>query len=369
MLDWLNFTIELQHKTIPNGSCIIFDENGEITRGFDTKRFIEGSFDSRVAVISTSALYWYSEAMLTLGLYNGKDGNGESSAVSFVGNPAKYLQGHNIIGTSCLRALAIGVVSDIFPKLGFTNLQLEEAISKIVHFNFWVTKVDITHLYDFGSNENVVNFMSTLPQTLKARGDRVSHEGNTVYVGKRSGLWAFKFYNKYIELQSPKKVHRLNSRFENTGLLDFAKGKLRAELVLHKKQLERLNVLHASKLQGEIDNLFNTFLGRFTMTNQRVNKAKLQSLGIRHQNTYYRWQQGEMPVTFLSKSAYYRHRSTLLEIGVDIALAPIIESERTFEIEPLPQVLSPKVVKLSDVPKNLIPYLVQPFKNNNIRIA
>ncbi len=370
MIDWLNFTIELQHETIPNGGCVVFDENGDIKRGFDIKRQIDGSHDSTIQVLSTSAFDFYSEVMIQLGLYKGSDSNGQSSAISFYGNPVKYLQGHNVIGTNCLRSLASAVIKDVFPKLGFSDSQLKFALKKIYSYDFWVTKIDITHMFDYGTHQNVENLMNTFIQTVKARGDRLSQDGNTFYIGKHSGLWSFKFYNKYNELISNSKHHKLNPKFKNTGLLAFAKGKLRAELVLRKKQLKRLNLLHASKLQGELDNLFNMFLGRFTMTNQRADKAKLQSLGIRHLNTYYRWKDGDNPKSFLSRPSFYRHRTQLLDIGIDIALPPIPDKERFAEIQPLPEVLSCKVVKWNDIPKNLMPYLIQPIKTKNlIRVA
>ncbi len=369
MIDWLNFTIEVQHPTIAHGRWFVLDEFGEVLRESDTFRNVEGSYDSTMQVCSTSAMDFYSDAMLELGLWKGNDSKGQSSAISFFGNPVKYLQGHNVIGTNCIRGLVIELITDIFPKIGLPDSAFFDAILKVQSLDFWVTRIDITQMYDLGTSKDVDDYIYMLPLTVKARGDRCDYTKSTFYVGKHSTLWSLKIYNKYKELLSRSKHHRLNPAFDETGLLDFAKGKLRSEVTLRKKQIDRLKMSHASKLQGELDNLYNDFLGRLTMTNQRENHAMIAGLSPRYQATYYRWKEGGNPRSFLTKATFYNHKRELLKCGIDISNPPIPVGERVAEIEPLQKVLAPRIIRFSDIPRDLMPHLVQPYKSGNLRIA
>lgn len=358
MIDWLDFTIELQHPTIAQGRWMIIDETGEVLRESDTLRKVEGSHDSTMQVTSRASIDFYSEAMLALGLYKGRDNASESSAISFYGNPSKFLQGHNVIGIECLRALASGVVNEVFPKLGLSDAVFFEALAKIQNFDFWVTRVDITNMFEIGTDNDVNDYLYMMPLTVKARGDRCDYTKSTFYVGKHSTIWTAKFYNKYKELISLSHKHRLNPKFNETGLLEFSKGKLRAEITLRKKQLDRLGVTHASKLQPKINDLFNDFMGRMTMTNQQANIKQLNDLTPTLRNTYERWRMGDNAKSFLKRHTFYRHKNELLSLGIDISLPPIPESQRVAEIKPLNKTLAPKIVRLHDIPKDLMPFIV-----------
>ncbi len=368
MIDWLNFTVEVQHPTIAQGHFCIIDEYGAVIRESETLKKIEGSYDSTIQVASTSAVNFYHQSLLELGLYKGRDDGKQSSAISFYGNPAKYLQGHNIIGCECIKTLAGELVKDVMPKLGLSDY-VAEVLVKINNLDFWVTRIDITKMFDLGSNENVENYLYMMPLTVKARGDRCDYTKGTFYVGKHSTLWSFKFYNKFRELNSKSKHHRLNINFTDTNLLDFSKGKLRAELLLRKKQLNKLSLTYAKNLQPKINKLYNEFMGRMTMTNQRANTAMLDSLGNTYKSTYYRWKEGENAKLFLKGKTFYRHKNALLEIGVDISKPPINEEERKIEVEPLTKTLQPRVVRWEDIPRDIMPYLIQPAKNNHLRVA
>ncbi len=369
MLDWLDFTIELQHPTIAQGRWCVVDENGEVLRESDTFRNVKGSYDSSINVASTSSSTFYSDAMIELGLYKGIDNGFLSSAISFYGNPAKYLQGHNIIGTDCIRSLVSALVKDVLPKLGLSDFYVNQALSKVHKLDFWITRIDITKMFDLGTNQNVEDYLYMMPLTVKARGDRCDYTKGTFYVGKHSTIWTAKFYNKYRELTSRSKHHRLNPIFTDTNLLDFSKGKLRAELTLRKKQLDILHLSYAKNLQPEINKLFREFMGRMTMTNQRANTVILTSLSPCYQSTYYRWKQGDNPISFLTRPSFYRHKSALLEVGIDISKPPIAEEQRKAEIQSLTKVLTPKIVRWSDIPNDIMPYLVQPISTSHLRVA
>lgn len=369
MIDWLDFTIEVQHNTIPSGRFMSVEYDGEVVFESDRMRKVEGSYSSNIHVSSRSSSDFYSTAMLELGLYKGIDNDQQSSAISFFGNPVKYLQGHNVIGSDCIRSYASELVKDVLPKLGFPSTVITECLKKITALDFWVTRIDITEMLDFGNNQDVDNYLYMMPHTVKARGDRCDYTKSTFYVGKHSGLWTTKFYNKYKELISRSKHHRLHPELQHTALLEFSKGKLRAELTLRKKQLDRLNVSHASKLQHQLKKLYFDFMGKMTMTNQTADIDKLQTLSDRYQATYYKWRDGLMPKTFLKKATFYNHKRELLNVGIDISIPPIEQADRVADIEPLTKTLAPRVVRWQDIPKDLMPYIVQPMKTNHLQVA
>lgn len=369
MIDWLDFTIELQHPTIEQGGFVVFDHTGEITRGSQIGRRVEGSFSSTIEVSSISSIPFYSDVMLELGLYKGIDNATQSSAIAFRGNPTKYLQGHNVIGTDCMRALASETVKDVFPKLGLSNRLMKKALRKINDFDFYVTRIDITKMFDLGSDNNVNDYLYMMPLTVKARGDRCDYTKSTFYVGKHSTIWTFKFYNKLKELLSKSKHHRLNPIFNDTNLLQFIEGKLRAELTLRKKELDRLKLTSAKHLHSKLNELFNEYIGRFTMTNQTANFDKLNTLSNTYRATYYDWEKGLNMKSRLKNSSFYVHKKVLLGIGVDISKPPIPSGERRINIEPITKMLAPKVVSWRDIPSDLMPYIIQPIKDNHLRVA
>lgn len=369
MIDWLDFTIEVQHETIENGRYMAIEYDGEIVFESNRMRKVEGSYSSTVQVTSRSSEDFYSKAFIELGLYTGNDTGGQSSAISFFGNPVKYLQGHNVIGSDCYASYAKELVLDVLPKLGVSQSVIDECVKKIEEYNFWITRIDITEMIDLGTDKDVNAYLDMMPLTVKARGDRCDYTKSTFYVGKHSGLWTLKFYNKFKELTSRSKHHKLNSLFTDTGLLEFSRGKLRAELTLRKKQLDRLKVTHASKLKNSLRSLYKQHLEKMTMTNQIADIDALYELSDCYQATYFKWRDGQLPKHFLPKSTFYDHKKVLKAIGIDISLPPIEASERTVNIEPLHKVLEPKIVNWHDVPAELMLYVVQPLQSNHLRVA
>ncbi len=362
MIDWLDFTIELQHPRIKTGEFILTNEDDEIIRCSPTMKKIEGSYSSNVLVKSTSAISFYSECALSLGLFKGVDDREQASAISFYGNPTKFLQGHNIIGVDCIKSLVSNFIQVVFPKIGLSDY-IFQALQKVNNLDFWVTRIDITHLFNLGNNKNVEDYLYMLPLTVKARGDRCDYTKSTFYIGKHSTTWTIKIYNKYKELTSKSLKHRLNKKFENTNLLQFSNGKLRVELTLRKKELDRKKLTYAKFLQTEIHNLFIEYMGRITMTNQKPNQAKLYNLSNSVISTFYRWERGENLKSSLSKPTFYRHRKLLLDVGVDIALQPVPDSERKSNIISFVKTLEPSLVKWSDIPNDVLRYVVKPQRD------
>lgn len=308
----------------------------------------EGSHSSKVMVSSVDTDYTLARC--------GTLESGYVSGISIKGNPTKFLQGHNVFGIDCIRTLAIQTARKALPQLGFTALQTEQVIRNIKHWRFFVSKIDITHMFDLGSDADVRAYIRMLPLTATARGDRASCDYNTWYLGKHSGLWSLKMYNKHAEINSKSKKHQLPINLQNQGIEQFAFGKLRVELVLQRQVLKRLGMTSPQRLQENLQTLFEEYVEKVEMKEQKISDINVMKLPKTIQATFTQWKHGADLRALLPRNTYYRHRRELLKYGIDIKLRPIPEEERVAVVRPL-KVLRPKMVV--DVPRELQRFMVQ----------
>lgn len=356
MIDWLDVEIAFQHRPIQQGRRIILSPDGDIQFQSPILRSVENDFDSEGSYSSSIAVSSIENDYLA-DFFKGyrQDGN-KAYGLSIKGNPTKYLQGHNIFGIDCIRTLLIRTIKDIFPKLGFSEFEQHLVINSIHNWRFAVTRIDITKMFNLGSDAAVNEYLQMLPRTVKARGDRTDFVKNTFYIGRNSGLWSFKFYNKFKEISSASKKHKLPDFLPET-LKDFVRGQLRAELVLRKKALNRLNMTYSPQiLQAEINNLFNAYAERMEMKNQTISDIDMSNLSAAYLGTIMLWKQGKHMKSVLTHDTYYRHRRKLLELGIDIAKPPIALDERIAIVKPL-KVLAPK--EITQIPVEFVPYQVK----------
>lgn len=354
MIDWLDVELPISHQALKQGSRIIIDPAGDVIYSSPTLLTVEneyegeGSYSSSLAVTSIHSDFVLSRT-------NGFKPE-FAPGLSIKGNPSKYIQGHNIFGIDCIRSLIVAVIRDIFPKLGFSKNQESQAIFNVMIWNFAVTRIDITKMFNLGSDAAVNEYLQMLPRTVKARGDRTDFVKNTFYIGRTSGLWSFKFYNKYLELCSKSKKHHLPD-FLPEELKEFAKGQLRAELVLRKQALKRLE-LHENpeKLQIKLNEIFETYADKMTMKNQTISDIDISTLSTTYLGTLMLWRQGKHLKSELKRDKFYAHRRKLLELGIDIAKPPIALDERVAIVKPL-KVLVPKEV--CEIPPQFQRYMVR----------
>lgn len=356
MIDWLNIELPLLHTPVKQGRRFVVDHDGVITsdfvmgRGVENDETPEGSYSSKIMVASVDTPY-------TVEACTGNRQTGvHASGLSFRGNPTKFLQGHNVFGLDCIKTLVYRMVEKVLPQLQFDAFTVRRALRLVEQWQFQVTKIDITHMFDLGSDADVNAYLRMLPFTASDRGDRAEFCKNTWYSGKHSTLWSLKMYNKYRELQSRNKAHQLPKHLWDTGIEEFALGKLRAELVLQKKALVRMGMTCPQKLQQSLFDIYEEHVGRITMKEQKISEHDVIKLPATVQATFARWKRGEDLKSVYGNDTYYRHRRILLQYGIDIKKPPIPEEERIAVVRPL-KVLKPRMV--TDIPQELQRYLVQ----------
>jgi len=130
----------------------------------------------------------------------------------------------------------------------------------------------------------------------------------------------------------------------------WADGKLRIEVTLRSLQLKDTGFATASKWEENTPlDIFKTYLEPLKMSNQvDLETDVLEDLPNRLKPVYELWKTGHDLRSSYSSSTFYRHRSALLEYGIDIAVVQPETKEATASIIPFIQIIED--VSLSNTP-------------------
>ena len=332
MIDWFRGEIPFLHIPLPSGKVLSIDSDGSMEWEAVKAVRVRGSYESSIKVSST-----------------GGNGSGLATSLLIDGNLAKFLQGHNIVGSRDLNFLVLEAFKKIFSVyseyLGscFSSKITETQIEK---GDYLVKMIDINALYDLGNDPSVESWLYGCEMVARTRSGRAERSRGTVYIQKNSRRWAVKFYNKLKEVESSKK-RQLPEVFQNSGLKEFVTGKLRCELRFMSLELKRLGITHGRHLsENRIDKLFNEYIGRIDMKAQAtLINEKVLELPRPIQSTYQLWKQGCCLRNLLPKTTFYKHRALLLKHDIDINVPP---RAKTDNVIPLIRVLEAKPVKIPD---------------------
>lgn len=306
MIDWFRGEIDFLHDPIPAGHVLSFDSDGTVEWDCVKSIVCRSSHETSIKIKSTG-------------------GNGEGRATSLMvdGNLAKFLQGHNVFGSRDLNTLLLLAFRKVVELNhghlhGCSAVELTEA--KIRKGDYKVKMLDINQLYDVGNDASVEAWLHAAHMRAMSRHGKSSRDKGTVYLGKSSKRWAFKFYNKHREMNNKGKTHQLPDHLQNLGLEGFVQGKLRAELRIFAKELEKHGITHGYHLNPTtLDQLFNTYLGKIDMTTQAtLIDEQLLKMPLTLQGSYQLWRQGADLRQLLPHNTFYRHRRALLDYGIDI---------------------------------------------------
>ncbi|ECH6751580.1 TPA: phage/plasmid replication protein, II/X family [Salmonella enterica] len=327
MIDWLSATYPCVHNPLPAGSVVSIDPNGEIEWKTVKGLKVRGSNESEMYVRS-----------------QGSDGEGRATHIYIDGNPSKFLQGHNVVGSDDLRGLAVTVYARILAYLNIPHHT--QSYFEVLNGNFKIFRADINYMYSLETLEDVRAWLYAAEFKAKTRHGRATGKGGTVYMGKNSRRWSLKFYSKYDEHMGGKKGHLIPSQFVYEGLLDWTKNKLRSELVLRSQQLKDINLNLGKSWNNETaKNTFLDYIGKFEMNqNTLLSDKMIRELPRQLQSTYLLWKQGVCLRDILPHNTFYRHRRDLLIYGVDINF--YCESPDSNNVIPLMRILEAKPTEI-----------------------
>lgn len=325
MIDWITAIIPFDHEPINGGSVLKIAPSGEVEWEAPCRIKVEGSHDAGIQVTS-----------------RGSNGEGRASELILNGNPAKFLQGHNVFGSDNLIALVLKTFTSVCNVLNLAPDQ--QAYDRVAAGQYRLTRVDINYMFELPTMADVRTWIRAAEYKSKTRHGRPSSKAGTLYWGKNSRRWSIKAYSKGEEINGPKS-HKLPDQFSETPIAEFAQNKLRIELTLRAKELEEIQLLQADKWGMKTPyQIFNHYVKRIEMSEQiALTTDKLNELPRHLKGTYMLWRAGENLRENLSKPTFYKHRKELLTLGIDINLA--VDSVDRSNVVPLIRVLEAQPVQ------------------------
>jgi II/X family phage/plasmid replication protein len=300
MIDWVTAILPCNHDTNKLFVGYIASVNKDGVEWCVDKRLsIEGSYSSTIQIKSnTDSKIWIS------------------------GNPTKFLQGHNIFGSSDLVYIMKKFFDELLKRneLGLSpTLQQYQDIQK---GEYKITHVDVNQSWLLNNKFEVLAWIKAAGNfaNLKHRG-RGQYAGDTLYFGKHSRRWAVKCYSKGHEIIA--KGHQLPKEIQIPELIDWADKALRIELVMRSMALKSIGYDIASKWTSDTPTvlLYNYFLKNLELSeNMPLQANDLITLKPRLKLVYEYWLSGKDLREILPRPTFYRYRKELMVHNIDISI-------------------------------------------------
>lgn len=326
MIDWVTMKIQCEHEgMICNGSVVKVSKDNDIEWTSTSWLPVVGSHDSSIVIRSVT-----------------------ESTIEISGNPAKWLQGHNLFGTNDLKRL----VWLFFNKLmKIPELKLKPTMSQLAHIKdgiYTVSRVDINITWLLSNIQEVLAWINAAGQKarLKHRGAG-QFKGDTLYWGKGSKRWFLKCYSKGDEINSKKSNYPAALR--TPEMLDFAARSLRFEMTLKSNYLRESHLhIPANWTEETATLLLTEALGKLEMSNNmRLTDDKLEGLKPAVKMAYLAWFSGQDLKQLLPPRTFHRYRKLLKEVGVDIGIIRDTDTEDA-NVIPLMRILEAQPAGIPD---------------------
>lgn len=318
MIDWVTAILPCRNTgMLFDGFVTSVNLDGEIDWRAPKKKQVRGSYESNLNIKSIS-----------------------DNKILLDGNPAKWLQGHNMFGSDNL----IGLVESVMYKLtSILDLKPTETDLKAWREGLYELKrVDCTAMWELPRRHDVRAWLRAAEMQSKSRHGRPVMTGGTLYFGKTSRRWSVKFYSKGDEVAA--RGHKLSFEIEQRdNLIDWADNKLRAELTLRSIQLKEKQLSVAAQWNEltPIEQLIS-YIGTLNMSEQfSITPADLDGLPARLIAAYELWKQGADLRAMYPRATFYRYRADFLKLGIDIAVR---QPSKPDNIIPLIRVLRPEAI-------------------------
>lgn len=307
MIDWLTVRVPCRlPRPIDGGRFLRLNRAGEVETATPLRLSVPGSFSSSLTVRAPSI--------------------GE---LEISGNPAKWLAGHNLYGSDCLKTLLwatlerLATLPDVLPwSLPSIGLHGPESLSEAR-----VTRVDVNYMALMDAPADVASFVRSASQTGSwgHRGKGAFREGTVVYgrgSGRNRARSELVIYDKGSEVVD----HKLPGMMaEDPEVLAWVKRCLRVELKLFRLTLQELGLGSVEGWsEGMAPKVWRSAVEKLTFSDAAASGAvDLMELPKMFRSTVAFWKTGEDVRKLLSKPTYYRHRKAIRELtGLDIALPP-----------------------------------------------
>lgn len=321
MIDRIHFTIAIgKHNPIANTFLIELDESGEVVK--ESCKSIKLKSDSKELSLLIRSI----------------DNN---TSIEIITSPNKYLYGHNLYGSSDIHLLIDTVI-----KKSLTTICREDLIPVAIKGDKELLGIDINSMLTVS---NVSYYLESLPQRLNTNAS-ITKMSNTIYVGnhKKSDT-AFRIYDKFIERQDKHKLQHLSA-----GEINYLEDKLRVELILSHRELQKLNLTELSNWNSDTATTIYYFY-KEKLTLMRNSNEDLSLLDDNEAAFFCRYKYTGDPASLIisDKNRRTRYRKSIKEkIGIDI-FKPYSEQIETGN--PLIQMVSPNALPTNGIPDSEMP--------------
>ena len=341
MIDWISAEVPFPHdEPIFAGVKCAFDDSGAHLWTMEQFALAEGSFDSRSTVQSVHGTEQAHAHLIRT----------KFQTVRISGNPAKFMQGHNLFGSDNLTELAPRYFYEVLRAIG--REPDEFTLRRWLQGDYKLDRVDVAQMIDVGGPAEVQETLTALAQNshVAYRG-RATVQHGTCQWGKRSARRVcLKAYDKSRELKAGKK-HRLHPYLPmRDRLTQLAIGTVRIEAEFHARFLDAQNLRHGSAWHSDTAGLlWSEQIEAITMsTNVTLHPSAIRTMPATYRRTYAAWASGYdvQALELMARKTFYRHRKFLLAYGIDIAVPPTDrEKPRTVSLH---SVITGRIAKVPD---------------------
>ena len=334
MIDWVTAKIPFHYPgIISDGEVLSVTRDGEVEYAVRKRLSVRGSHDGAITIRTAEV-----------------DALGNTVIAELSGNPVKFLQGHNLFGSDDLLNLVLETVLRIAQIL--ETPQPDHALNMLKIGAYTLSRVDINRMFALGSRAEVLAYLYAMSTNTRTRSQGPVVKGSTVYLNKDSRRWTFKFYSKGQEANL--KRNRKQGTIElPSNLKEWVDTMLRAELTLKSNELreQRLHVA-ANWHTMETMDLFADYAERIDMAAQKpitdLSELMQKVSPKAAVSSYQLWADGHDVRQIVSRPTFYRHRSALLEHGIDISMPPPPRDCQISNVVPLCKTLELKPAVLPD---------------------
>jgi Phage replication protein CRI len=298
VIDWFAGYVGYDGSGLRLGLVVGVGPDGVVRWQRETWETAKGSFESGIQIsregrtrqMAAETDYLCSPMVLRLG-----------------GNPAKFLQGHNVYGPSVsdLGPVIQAVVRGLPPTMRPRNADDPQlpAVQR--------GRVDVTVMVDLGAHEHVHEWLRTAATATRSRHGRAVVSGSTVYWGKSSTRWSLKAYCKFCELAE----HRPLGDY---GLLrNWCETMLRIELTLRRPELKNRGTLS----EAVVWEFYKRLVIGVGETEQLDARLAESGLSWQLQDTLELWLEGKDVRRRMPRTTLWRYRRLVMDrFGVDISL-------------------------------------------------
>ena len=314
MIDWVTGKFWITHNpdVLRSGQSIrtkIVDGVERIEYDIANRLSVKGSHDATITIRSHT-----------------------DNTVEISGNPAKFLQGHNVFGTNDLKYLVAKMIDKLcmMDKLELkpTDVEYENIQQGIYH----LSRVDVNEHFAFPSAQVARAWLRAAGNSanMKFRGAGLFKEGTLYFEGKR---YIPKIYFKYDEINSKDKSHRLpDELLQIPELIEYAEKSLRFEIKILSTQLKDWMLHLGCNWDADTATMLinDQFISKLQLSaNMPIENEVIESLPKNLRLTYTAWVNGEDLRQVLSRPTFYRYRTRLMQYGIDISIVKDIEKEQS----------------------------------------